>query len=217
MVCQPLVWPGREANERKWAPTRRVVRSEWAEVARGAWEKQSRSLRSSEPEWISHLCWFPKASGSLPCPLKSKYEMRGGRRNQFRAIIRKANGGSGLSYSSLIKMIYNRTHGLFCSACSLGNSSQQPLCHTQPVGNYLMGFIEEHHQTVRVTFPAPCLLAAWGISGQELKDPGRVGFWGFGPLAAITGSAKRWSPSRHFPLSLPSPDRGEGRLPRAAG
>lgn len=33
--------------------------------------------------------------------------MRGGKRNQFRAIIREANGGWGLCYRSLIKMIYN--------------------------------------------------------------------------------------------------------------
>lgn len=140
--------------------------------------------------------------------------MRGGERNQFRAIIRKANGGSGLSCSSLIKMIYNRTHGLFCSACSLGSSSQQPLLHTQPVGNYLMGFVEEHHQTSATHFPCtlPCGRPRW----VRAEGPWTSGVLGVGPLAAITGSAKRWSPSGHSPLSLPSPDR-EGRLPGAAG
>lgn len=117
--------------------------------------------------------------------------MRGGKRNQFRAIRRKANGGSGLYYSSLIKMIYNCTESLFTSPCLLSNNSHQSLLQIQPMGNYLMGFAQATSSNKHVSLYQPPSL--WGA--QDIFQVRAEGcWWGrrfsrFGHPLAVTGSS----------------------------
>ena len=125
--------------------------------------------------------------------------MKGGKRNQFWAIIRKAGGGSGQGCSSLIKMICNCTERLFC---------------------FPLYWITTHisHQSIFNPWEVPNGLRSRNITRQTSLRT--LTHWDSRGLSPYPQSWEPLSFGVHqgsFPLSLPYPDWGEGRLPRAAG
>lgn len=82
--------------------------------------------------------------------------------NQLRALIRKANGGSGLCYSSLIKMIYNCPEKLFCFPCLL-NKLTSPITLYTPCGKLPNGF----HSRNIIKQVCVAFLASFAVAAQD--------------------------------------------------
>lgn len=143
--------------------------------------------------------------------------MRGGKRNQFRAIIRKANGGSGLCYSSLIKMIYNCTKKLFCFPSFIESQLTSTTAPHTTHGKLPNRFCARNIiKQVCAAFPASSLWLPEAFPGQSWRT---LVNWGSRALAPCQQWWDLLNLGLHqdtSSLSLPSPDWGEGRLPPTA-